>query len=65
MVCLHNYMVSSPAHWPSGCSVRQWSGRPGLNLKSRHTKTLKMVLDASLFNTQEYEVRIEDEMEQS
>ena len=28
-------------------------------------KTLKMVLDTSLLNTQQYKVRIEDKMEQS
>ena len=31
----------------------------GLNLKSSHTKDLKMVLDATLLNTQHYKVRIE------
>ena len=29
------------AHWPSGYSVRQWSGRPGFNPRSRHTKDFK------------------------
>ena len=29
------------AHWPSGQSVRQWSGRPGFNPRSSHTKDFK------------------------
>ena len=29
------------AHWPSGYSVHQWSGRPGFNPRSRHTKDFK------------------------
>ena len=49
-------------HWPSGESVRQWSGRPEFN---RVIKTLKMVLDTSLLNTQQYKVRIEGKVEQS
>ena len=51
-----------PAHWPS---VRQWSGRPGFNPRSRHTKDFKMVLDTSLLNTQWYKVRIKGKVEQS
>ena len=39
-------------------SVRQRPGRPRFNLRSSHTKDSKMVLDASLFNTQHYKVRI-------
>ena len=35
-----------------GKSVRQWLGRPGFNPWSSHTKTQKMVLDASLLHTQ-------------
>ena len=27
-----------PAHWPSGQSVRQWSGKPGFNARSHYTK---------------------------
>ena len=34
--------------------IRQWSGRPGFNPWSSHTKDLKMVLDTSLH----YRVRI-------
>ena len=30
-----------PAHCPSGESVRQWSGRPGFNRRSSHTKDFK------------------------
>ena len=28
-------------HWPSGKSVRQWSGRPGFNPRLHHTKDFK------------------------
>ena len=41
-----------------GQSVCQWSGRPGFNPQSSHTKVSKMVLDASLLNTQHYNVWI-------
>ena len=54
-----------PAHWPSEQSIRQWSGRPGFNPRSHHTKTLKMVLDTSLLNTQYYKVRIKGKVQQS
>ena len=30
-----------PAHWPSGYSVRQWSGRPGFNPELCYTKDFK------------------------
>ena len=46
-------------------SVRQWPGRPGFNPRSSHTKDSKMVLDASLLNTQHYKVRIKGKVEQS
>ena len=40
-------------------SVHQWSGRPGFNPMSCHTKnSKKMVLDASLLNTKHYKLRI-------
>ena len=45
--------------------VRQWPGRPGFSPRSSHTKTQKMVLDASLLNTQHYKVRIKGKVEQS
>ena len=44
IICLHNYMVLHiliPPHWPSWYSVRQWSRRPGFNLRSRHIKDFK------------------------
>ena len=28
-------------YWPSGSRFRQWSGRPGFNPRSRHTKDFK------------------------
>ena len=28
-------------YWPSGLSVRQWSGRLGFNPRSRHTEDFK------------------------
>ena len=40
-----------------------WSGRPGFNPRSSHT--LKMVLDTSLLNTQQYKLRINGKVEQS
>ena len=40
-------------------------GRPGINLRSRHTKDFKMVHDTSLLNTQQYKVRIKNKVEQS
>ena len=47
--------------WPNGLSAHQSSRRPG----SSHTKDSKMVLDAALFNTQQYKVEIKDKVEQS
>ena len=46
-------------------TFRQWSGRPGFNPSSRHTKDFKMVLDTFLLNTQQYKVRIKGKVEQS
>ena len=54
-----------PAHWPSGESVCQWSGRPGLNPRLRHTKEFKNDIYTSLLNTQQYKVRIKGKVEQS
>ena len=45
---------------------RQWSGRPGFNPRSSHTKLKKkIVLDTSLLNNQHYKVRIKGKVEQS
>ena len=41
--------------------VPQWSGKPGRVIP----KTLKMVLDTSLLNTQHYKVRIKGKLEHS
>ena len=51
--------------WPWGKRVHQWSGRSGFNPGHVIPKTLKMILDTSLFNTQQYKVRIEGKVEQS
>ena len=51
-----------------GLGVRvfaQWPGRPGFNPGRVIPKTQKMVLDASLLNTQHYKVRIKGKVEQS
>ena len=45
--------------------VRQRSGRPGFDPRSRHTKDFKILLDTSLLNTQQYKVRTEGKVEQS
>ena len=45
-------------------SVCQWSRRPGFNPRLSHIKTQKMVLDATLLNTQHYKVWIKGKMEQ-
>ena len=45
--------------------VRQWPGRPGFNHKSSHTKDSKMLLDASLPNTDQYKVGIKGTVEKS
>ena len=34
----------------------QWSGRPGFNPRSIHTKDSKMVLNNSFLNTQNYKL---------
>ena len=43
----------------------QWPGRLGFNPRSNNTKDSKMVLDASLLNTQHYNVWIKGKVEQS
>ena len=44
-----------------GIMVRMFARRPGFNPRSSHTKDSKMVLNAILFNTQHYKVRIKGE----
>ena len=46
-------------------SVRQWSGRPGFNPRSSHTKDSKMILDFFFLSIQHYKVRIKGKVEQS
>ena len=48
-----------------GTVFRQWSCRPVFNPRSVIPKTLKMVLDTSLLNTQQYKVCIKSKVEQS
>ena len=54
-----------PGHWPNEYNIRQWARRPGFNSRSSHTKDSKMVLDASLLNSQHYQVWIKGKVEQS
>ena len=63
--CIHwillNYISitgSVCSHWSSGLSVCQWSGDLGSIPGCILPKILKMVLDTSLLNTQQYKVRI-------
>ena len=37
----NNIIFVKPAHWPSGYCVHQWSGTPGFNPGSSHTKDTK------------------------
>ena len=48
--------------WQNSVSVRQWSGRPGFNPKSSHTKDSKNGIDAALLSTQHYKVRIKGKL---
>ena len=48
-----------------GIMVRVFANGPGFNPRSSHTKDSKMVLDASLLNTQYYQVRIKGKVEKS
>ena len=65
MLTVNKYHYSKPAHWPVG---RVFAYDPG-DLDSIPgcviPKTLKMVLDTSLLNTQQYKVRIKGKVEQS
>ena len=59
------YFLFKPAHWPMGRVFPNGSGDlssiPGRVIP----KTLKMVLDTSLFSIQHYKVRIRSKVEQS
>ena len=60
---IFRYMVST--HWPNG---RVFANGPGdqSSIPGRVVpKTLKMVLDTCLLNTQQYKVRIKGKVEQS
>ena len=45
-------------------SVRQWSGRPGFNLRLSHTKGSRMVLYAAFLSTQHHKVRTKGKADQ-
>ena len=63
--CVSEKKMLEVSYWPSGLSFCKFPGRPGFNPRSSHTKDSKMVLDASLLNTQHYKVRIMGKVEQS
>ena len=53
------------AHWPCSRVFTNGPGDLGLNPVHLIPKILKMVLDASLLNTQQYKVHIKGKVEQS
>ena len=59
------YVQFIPAHWRVGRVLANGPGDLGLIPGRVLPKTLKMVLDTSLLNTQQYKVRIEGKVEQS
>ena len=66
--CLNNIALLlgvKPAHWPNGRVFDNAPGDIGSIPGRVIPKTLKMVLDTSLFNTQQYKVRIKAKVEQS
>ena len=65
-VVMHPLFWNLWMYWPVRriFTVCLWSGRPGFNPRSSHTKDSKLVLDAFLLNTQHYKVRIKDKVEQ-
>ena len=54
-----------PAHWPMGRVFANGPGDLDSILGRVIPKTINMILDISLLNTQQYQVRIEDKVEQS
>ena len=56
---------NQPAHWLVGKVFANGPGDLGSILGRVIPKTLKMVLDTSLLNTQQYKVRIKGKVEQS
>ena len=65
LIFVIHYIYIYLAHLSSGESVRKWSGKHGFNPSRMIPKTQKMVLDASLLNTEHYKVRIKGKLEQS
>ena len=62
------YYIRWPMDWSIGLAVRVFAKGPGNlgSIKGRVIpKTQKMVLDASLLNTQHYKVRIKGKVEKS
>ena len=55
---IYMYEEDLTRHWHNSLSVSQWPERPGFNPMLSHIKDSKMVLDATLLNTQHYKVRI-------
>ena len=51
--------------WANSTHFCQWSGRPGFNPMSSHTKDSKMVFDAALLSTQCYKIKIKGKVEQT
>ena len=58
-------LVVVPAHWSSGRVFNSGPGDLGSISGCIIPKTLKMVLDTSLLNAQQYKVRIKSKVEKS
>ena len=61
---IHNFFFK-PAHWPSGRAFANGPGDLGSIPGRVIQKTFRVVLDTSLFNTQQYKVCIKGKVEQS
>ena len=66
-ITVEKYMnpIILPAHWPSARVFANDPGDLGSNPVRVIPKTIKMELDTSLLNTQQYKVRIEGKVGQS
>ena len=62
-IYIYIYIYIFTGHWHNGQSVRQWPGSLGSIPGRVIPKTLKIVLDVSLLNTQHYKVRIKGKVE--
>ena len=63
MIQIEQIIYRKLAYWLE-CSPND-PGKPGTNPRSSHTKDSKMVLDASLLNTQHYKVQVNGKVKQS